>query len=232
MSVVSTAAAIDREQTILTHMAQVRLLAFRAYQRCPSEVELDDLISAGRVGLLQAVERFEPGRNLKLKTLAEHRIRGAILDYLRGLDPMPRAARQFQRQREEASLILESRLERRPSESETANVLGCSLKRYRQVTLVVRAASVISLDSPTDERTRPLQVATPEPSEPEDDRLAQRLQVAIARLPRRERAIIRAFLRGQTPSSSRPAASHLREPRVSAQEPCDRSSAHGIRSFW
>ncbi len=207
MSVDQAAAAFNREQAILNHMPQVRLLAFRAYQRCPSEVELDDLVSAGTLGLLQAMERFEPGRKLQLKTFAEHRIRGAILDYLRALDPMPRAARHFQRQRDEAHTLLESQLQMPPSEAETTVELGCSLKRYRQLALVVRAASVISLDAPATKTARPLQVAVPEPSEPEDDRLTHRLQTAIAQLPRRERAIIIAIQRGQT---LRQAAQRLR----------------------
>jgi RNA polymerase sigma factor for flagellar operon FliA len=71
-----------REELILSHMPQVKLLAQRLHRRCP-QVELDDLISAGTIGLIQAVDRFDPARNLKLKTLAEHRISGALLDYLR-----------------------------------------------------------------------------------------------------------------------------------------------------
>ncbi len=209
-----TATIFDREQAILSHMPQVRLLAFRAYQRCPSEVELDDLVSAGTLGLIQAMDRFEPGRGLKLNTFAEHRIRGAILDYLRGLDPMPRAARHFQRQRDEAQSLLESRLEMPPSETETAAELGCSLKRYRQLAFVVRAASVVSLDPSAAKTARPLQVAAPEPREPDDDRLTHRLQTAVARLPRRERAIVRALLRGQTlRQAARPL--HISESRAS-----------------
>ena len=72
----------NRDQIILDHLPQVELLARRLHRRCP-QVELDDLISAGTVGLIQAVDRFDPSRNLKLKTLAEHRISGALLDYLR-----------------------------------------------------------------------------------------------------------------------------------------------------
>jgi RNA polymerase sigma factor for flagellar operon FliA len=68
-----------REQLILAHMPQVELLARRLHRRCP-QVELDDLISVGTVGWIQAVDRFDPSRNLKLKTLAEHRINGALLE--------------------------------------------------------------------------------------------------------------------------------------------------------
>jgi RNA polymerase sigma factor (sigma-70 family) len=84
---------------IIDHLPQVELLARRVHRRCP-QVELDDLISAGTVGLIRAVDRFDPTRNLKLKTLAEHRIQGALLDYLRQLDPLPRAVREFQKRRD------------------------------------------------------------------------------------------------------------------------------------
>ncbi len=171
---VQTATIFDREQAILSHMPQVRLLAFRAHQRCPSEVELDDLVSAGTLGLIQAMDRFEPGRGLKLNTFAEHRIRGAILDYLRALDPMPRAARFFQRQREEAKSRLESRLDRPPSETETVAELGCSLKRYRELSLVVRAASIVSLDSPVDKSAQRLRIS--------ESRVSQIKSLAIVRL--------------------------------------------------
>ncbi|MDX2181155.1 MAG: sigma-70 family RNA polymerase sigma factor [Bryobacteraceae bacterium] len=199
MSGVQTTVVSDREQTILSHMPQVRLLAFRTYQRCPSEVELDDLVSAGTLGLIQALDRYEPGRGLKMNTFAEHRIRGAILDYLRALDPLPRAARHFQRQREEAQSLLESRLERPPSEAETAVEMSCSLTRYRKLAVVVRAASVVSLDLPNEKSGRPLQIAASESGEaPVDDHLLPRLRDAITRLPRRERLIVHAIQRGQT----------------------------------
>jgi RNA polymerase sigma factor (sigma-70 family) len=89
----------NREELILSHMPQVRLLARRLHRRCP-QVELDDLISTGTIGLIRAIDRFDPNRNLKLKTLAEHRIRGAMLDYLRHIDPLPRSVRRFQKQRD------------------------------------------------------------------------------------------------------------------------------------
>jgi RNA polymerase sigma factor FliA len=88
-----------REELILSHMPQVKLLAQRLHRCCP-HVELEDLISAGTIGLIQAVDRFDPARNLKLKTLAEHRISGALLDYLRHIDPLPRDVRRFQKQRD------------------------------------------------------------------------------------------------------------------------------------
>jgi RNA polymerase sigma factor for flagellar operon FliA len=88
-----------REEPILSHMPQVKLLAQRLHGRC-HQTEFDDLMSVTTIGLIQAVDRFDPNRHLKLKTLAEHRIRGALLDYLRHIDPLPRSVRCFQKQRD------------------------------------------------------------------------------------------------------------------------------------
>jgi RNA polymerase sigma factor for flagellar operon FliA len=114
-----------REDLILSHFLQVKLLARRLHRRCP-QVELDDLISAGTIGLIQAVDRFDPSRNLKLKTLAEHRINGALLDYLRHIDPLPRSVRRFQKQLD-AVIEHSSAVGEVPSDSGIAQTLGVPL---------------------------------------------------------------------------------------------------------
>lgn len=120
MSTLTTLAL--REQLILQHLPLVRLLARRSHIRCHRQVEFDDLFQAGVLGLIQAVDRFQPERQCLLKTLADHRIRGAILDYLRQLDPLPRSIRRFVRRREETELRLERHLGRPPMEAELACV--------------------------------------------------------------------------------------------------------------
>lgn len=147
MSYVSSLKASEREQLILAHLPQVRLIATRIHRRCPSQVELDDVISAGTLGLIQAVDRYRPERGCLLKTLAEHRIRGAILDYLRRLDPLSRSARLFVKERAKACLRLESELGRPPESAELAEALGLSIERYRKLEWAVRAADVVSLDA-------------------------------------------------------------------------------------
>jgi RNA polymerase sigma factor FliA len=86
--------AEERERLILEHLPQVRLIARRIHERLPESVNLEDLISTGTIGLIAAIDRFDPGHNVKLKTYAEYKIRGAILDSLRGLDWAPPAAAQ------------------------------------------------------------------------------------------------------------------------------------------
>ncbi len=79
----------EREELILEHLKQVHFIAARIHEKLPSSVELDDLISAGIVGLLAAVDNYDPSKNASLKTYAEYKIRGAILDSIRGLDGIP-----------------------------------------------------------------------------------------------------------------------------------------------
>ena len=91
----------DCERMLLLHLPQVRLVAKSIWNRARSAVELEDLIGYGTIGLLSAIQRFDPSRGVLLKTYAEHRIRGAILDGLRGMDWLPRSARQKERQERE-----------------------------------------------------------------------------------------------------------------------------------
>src|SRR6202790_1889415 len=108
--------AEEREQLIIEHLPQVRLIARRIHDRLPESVTLDDLISTGVVGLISAIDHFDPSQNVKLKTYAEYKIRGAILDSLRGLDWAPRQQRKRAKQIEAAINAAEQRLRRSPSE--------------------------------------------------------------------------------------------------------------------
>jgi RNA polymerase sigma factor FliA len=146
MSYISSFDASEREQLILAHLPEVRLIATGMHRRCPPQVEFDDLVSAGTLGLIQAVDRFRTKRGCLLKTLAEHRIRGAIFDYLRKLDPLSRSARRFVKERAKTFLRLEFELGRPPEVGELAEALGLPLERYRRLEWAVRAADVVSLD--------------------------------------------------------------------------------------
>ena len=131
-----------REELVLSHMPQVKLLAQRLHRRCP-HVELDDLISAGTIGLIQAVDRFDPARNLMLKTLAEHRISGALLDYLRHIDPLPRSVRRFQKQRDGIIAQMSAGGEVL-CHARVAQMLGVSLKKYVTLSRMIVAAEPVS----------------------------------------------------------------------------------------
>jgi RNA polymerase sigma factor for flagellar operon FliA len=132
-----------REDLILAHMPQVELLARRLHRRCP-RLELDDLISAGTIGLIQAVDRFDPSRNLKLKTLADHRIRGAMLDYLRQIDPLPRNARRFQKRRD-AVMAEFAKVGETPTYEQIAEALGVSMRRFVSFSVMITASETLSI---------------------------------------------------------------------------------------
>jgi RNA polymerase sigma factor FliA len=137
----------ERERMILEHLPQVRLIARRIHERLPESVGLEDLISTGIVGLISAIDRFDPTHNVKLKTYAEYKIRGAILDSLRGLDWAPRQQRKRVKQIEAAICGIEQRIKRAPSEDEIAAELGLSLEAYHEWLVEVRGVNLGSLES-------------------------------------------------------------------------------------
>src|SRR5579871_1526317 len=120
----------QREQLILEHLPQVRLIARRIQERLPENISLEDLVSTGVIGLISAIDNFDPTHNVKLKTYAEYKIRGAILDSLRNLDWAPRQKRRRAKQIEAAISRAEQRLQRTPTEEEIAQQMEVSLEEY------------------------------------------------------------------------------------------------------
>jgi RNA polymerase sigma factor for flagellar operon FliA len=140
--------AEEREQLILEHLPQVRLIARRIHERVPEHINIDDLISAGTLGLISAVDNFDASQNVMLKTYAEYRIRGAILDSLRGLDFAPRQKRRQARQIEAAMAACEQRLGRPATEDEIADQLGLSLDEYREWLVELEHVQIGDFDVP------------------------------------------------------------------------------------
>jgi len=116
--------AEERERLIIEHLPQVRLVSRKIHERLPETIALDDLLSAGVIGLINAIDNFDPGQNVKLKTYAEFRIRGAILDSLRDVDWAPRMKRKQAREMQAAVSRAEQKLRRSPEEAEIAAELG------------------------------------------------------------------------------------------------------------
>jgi RNA polymerase sigma factor for flagellar operon FliA len=141
----------ERETLILEHLPQVRLIARRIHERLPESVSLEDLVSAGIIGLIAAVDQYDPGRNIKLKTYAEHKIRGAILDSLRGLDWVPRQRRKKAKQIEFAIARAEQRLHRTPGEDDIAAEMGLDLEEYHRWLVEVQGLNLGSLDYSTED---------------------------------------------------------------------------------
>src|SRR5947209_15356485 len=122
----------ERDRLIMDHLPQVRLIARRIQERLPESISLDDLVSTGIIGLISAIDKFDPAHNVKLKTYAEYKIRGAILDSLRGLDWAPRQKRKMAKQIESAISVAEQRFHRTPNEEDIAAELDLSLDEYHQ----------------------------------------------------------------------------------------------------
>ena len=141
-----TDATSDREKLILDHLPQVKLIASRIHEKVPQSVSLEDLVSAGIVGLITAIDNFDPRLNVKLKTYAEYKIRGAILDSLRDLDWAPRNKRRKAKLIEAAILLAEKKHSRTPTEEEIATELGISLEEYHQWLVEVRAVNLSRLE--------------------------------------------------------------------------------------
>lgn len=136
-----------REKLILEHLPQVKLIARRIHERLPVSVSLDDLISAGVVGLIAAIDRYDASHDVKLKTYAEYKIRGAILDSLRGLDWAPRQQRKRAKLIESAIAALEQEHQRMPTEEEIAAQLRLSVPEYQDWLSEVRGLTLGSLEN-------------------------------------------------------------------------------------
>jgi RNA polymerase sigma factor for flagellar operon FliA len=135
-----------KEQIVLEHTALIRYIVNRIAVRLPSHIDLDDLYNTGVIGLMDAIEKYDPEKNCKFKTYAEFRIKGAILDQLRSLDWVPRSVRQKSRKLEKAYGEVEQRLGRSATEDEIADSLGLEIDKFHVLLNQVRGISLINLE--------------------------------------------------------------------------------------
>ncbi len=136
----------EREMLILEHLPQVRIIARRIHERLPENVGIEDLISNGTIGLISAIDNFDASQNVKLKTYAEYRIRGAILDGLRSLDWAPRQKRRMGKEIQAAIALTEQRLGRSPNEEEIAAQLGIPIAEYHEWLVETEGLQVADLE--------------------------------------------------------------------------------------
>ena len=142
---------IERQQLLMENLPEVRYIARRIHDRLPSHVPFDDLVHAGILGLIDAVDKFDPSKNVQLKSYARFRIRGAILDSLRQLDWGPRHLRRQARRIEEANRELAAELGRAPAEPELAERLGMELEEFQQLLGELRGLDLGSLQGQSDD---------------------------------------------------------------------------------
>jgi RNA polymerase sigma factor FliA len=195
------AAGAERERLILEHLPQVRLIARRIHDRLPGSVNLDDLISTGIVGLISAIDHFDPSLNVKLKTYAEYKIRGAILDSLRGLDWAPRQKRRKAKQIEAAVAAAEQRLQRTATEEEVAEQLKLTVEEFRGWLVEIRGLDIGSLESSPEDGGRDLLRYVSDDEENWPSRIVERRELesllasAIEKMPEIERMVLSLYYR-------------------------------------
>ena len=136
----------DKDEIIVEYSPLIKFIAQKIAVRLPSNIELDDLISSGVIGLMDAIDKYDPTRDNKFKTYAEFRIRGAILDELRAQDWVPRSIRDKAKLLDRTLVSLESDLGRVATEEEIAKALSLSIDDYHDLLNQVRPVSLLSID--------------------------------------------------------------------------------------
>lgn len=191
---------LDVNSMLKQYSPLVRRLAHQMIAKLPANVEIDDLIQVGMIGLTDALSRFDAGQGIQFETFATQRIRGAMLDELRGSDYLSRGTRKQQRSIESAVHRLEQRLGRAPIESEIAREMGLALSEYQELLGKVRGTQLVYLEDMSgddgdsdyldrhagDEALNPL-------AQLQDDRMRRALIDAIKGLPDREQHVMSMY---------------------------------------
>jgi RNA polymerase sigma factor for flagellar operon FliA len=188
---------LERERLMMEHLPLVRLIARRIHARLPQHVPIEDLFSAGVVGLIEAFSKFDPTKQIQFRSYAQFRIRGAILDSLRAIDWSPRELRRKAREIEQATQTLTVQLGRIPDEAEVAAALKLELSVYQRLLGELNGLEFVNLHPQGSEESEEQDLAGV-PSRPADDPLFRCLQgemqqllaKAVDDLPERERRIV------------------------------------------
>jgi RNA polymerase sigma factor for flagellar operon FliA len=188
---------MEQEQLMIEHLPIVRFVARRIHERLPQHVPFEDLHSAGVVGLMDAMGKFDPSKQVKFRSYAQFRIRGAILDSLRSLDWSSRGLRRSGRAIEQAIQTLTAQLGRSPTEIEVGDELHIGLESYQQLLGELRGLEIGTLHTKRWEDSGEEELVYL-PNRPQDDPLfrylhaemRERLTQAIEDLPERERLVM------------------------------------------
>ncbi len=193
-----------REQLVVAYSPLVKYVAGRMSSGLPAHVEEADLISYGLIGLINAIERFDPEREIKFETYAITRIKGAIIDELRALDWVPRSVRARAREIERVHGKLEHRLHRTPTDEEMARELGITVEEFQESLMKISNSTVVALDelwavsdSSGDQVSLLDTLHDPDAPDPQElldaSELKDRLADAISALPEREKLVIALY---------------------------------------
>lgn len=193
--------AAERDRLLMEQLPQVRYITRRIHDRLPQHVALEDLIHAGVLGLIDALDKFDPSKHVQLKSYAKFRIRGAILDSLRKMDWSPRELRKKARQMEQAHHTLHARLGREATEPELAAEMGMTLEKFQRLLGDLRGLDLGCLQVESAENGREQKVVRYQPNGPDEDpfgfclreELKSLLAGAIGELPLRDRRVLALY---------------------------------------
>ncbi len=190
--------ALDTQKSVAEHAQLVKRLAYQLVVRLPSSVQVDDLIQAGMMGLLDALQAYDDSQGAQFETYATQRIRGAMLDELRDADWAPRSVRKQARDIENAIHQLQQSLGQSPSEQQIADLMGLSLAEYQQMLTEAHGHQLVHFEdfenedgetigfNLTDSRPTPLQVL-------QDEAMRDSLVRGIGELPEREKMVMAMY---------------------------------------
>ena len=193
----------ERDQLIIRYAPWVKFIAMRMASKLPSHIQAEDLISAGIIGLIDALDKFNPAREVQFKTYAQIRIQGAMKDELRALDWASRSMRQKVKRLEHVYTTLEQELGRPPSSEEVANSLGIEMDEFEEMLDDVKGTSLVSLEElgqgpASEDKTNLLEaLLTREDQDPLEvlnlQDLKKALSLAISELPEKERLVLSLY---------------------------------------
>ena len=186
-----------RDRNVVENLPLVRAIAIHVHENLPVHVDLDDLIHAGVLGLFDAVEKYDASKNVSLQAYAKHRIKGAVLDSLRQLDWASRDLRKRQKQVEEATRDLSTRLGRAPSDAEVAREMGVGAERWRRMSMELKNVGLAPSGGPRfADRERDYIEEFPATPELRPDRMCEQRQLrttlerALETLPARYQKVV------------------------------------------
>lgn len=179
------------------HGELVRKIGFHLLGRLPANIQLDDLLQAGSMGLLEAAKNFSPDKGASFETFASIRIRGAMLDEVRRQDWVPRSVHRNTRRVSEAIKVVENRLGQDATDTDIANELGVSLQEYNQYLADTAGSRLFSFEELTNQEDSAYEVPAINAAEPyaevEEARFQSSLAEAIANLPEREQLVLSLY---------------------------------------
>lgn len=190
-------AASPNNDLVVQHVNLVKRIAHHLLARLPATVDLDDLIQAGLIGLLEAASNYDADKGASFETYAGIRIRGSMLDEVRKIDWTPRSVHQKHRQVSQAIHTLEGQLGRSPTEREIAAEMGIDLQEYHKILVDSSSCRLFSIEQPYENHESGLDVSATDDLEPDtllsDDDLRAVLADAIKKIPEREQLVLSLY---------------------------------------